>query len=189
MGYLYHGSIVPNITFLKSVSKLHNGLPDEVVYLTANRAYALFYIWDADHNKRTNKWITYSIKNGICIYYEQFPDQLRAFYDGVKGYLYSVRNKSFEKTDEEDMYVNKSTVSMDKCEIIDNVYEEILRIESAGNLKIVRYKSLSAEEQNRIVDMIVGYIEKKQLLLSPMSEEAVFISTYYREAWEKAKKL
>ena len=78
---------------------------------------------------------------------------------------------------------------MDRCEIIDNVYEEILKIESAGNLKIVRYKSLSAEEQNRIVDMIVGYIEKKQLLLFPISEEAVFISTYYREAWEKAKKL
>ncbi len=189
MEFLYHGSIVPNLTCLKPVSKLHNGLSDAVVYLTANRAYALFYIWDANHNIRTNKWVTCAIKNGVCTYYEQFPDQLKAFYDGVKGYLYSVENRGFEKAAEEDMYVSKSAVSMEKCEIIDHVYEEILRMESAGKLEILRYQSLSTEEQNRIVDMMVEYIEKKHLLLSPSSEEAIFISTYYKEAWEKANRL
>lgn len=53
--YLFHGSFVSGIERLHATSKLHGTEDTMVVYLTANPAYALFYIWDAAHNKRTGK--------------------------------------------------------------------------------------------------------------------------------------
>ena len=63
--YLFHGSYASGIETLQATSKLHGTEDTMVVYLTANPVYALFYIWDAEHNKRTGKYVTSFIKNGL----------------------------------------------------------------------------------------------------------------------------
>ena len=68
--YLFHGSFASGIETLHATSKLHGTEDTMVVYLTENPVYALFYIWDAEHNKRTGKYVTCFIKNGK-VYYEE----------------------------------------------------------------------------------------------------------------------
>ncbi len=87
MDYLYHGSIISGIKYIKPNSRLH-GSDKEVVYLTDNIPYALFYIWDKEHNHYSGKHVTAWIKDGTAYYEEQFPNQLKTFYKGVSGYLY-----------------------------------------------------------------------------------------------------
>ena len=87
---MYHGSIVPKIESLYSKSKLHNS-NKQVVYLTENVPYALLYIWDSERNTKRTGHVTAWIKDGIVYYEEQFANQLKSFYDGVQGYLYSVK--------------------------------------------------------------------------------------------------
>ena len=71
--YLYHGSIVPNITELITNAKSHDG-KSNVLYLTDSLPYSLFYIWDSKHNLKKGKHVTCGIKNGIVYYEEQFEN-------------------------------------------------------------------------------------------------------------------
>lgn len=48
MAYLYHGTHTGGIKVLEPRSILH-GTNESVVYLTGNRVYGLFYIWDREH--------------------------------------------------------------------------------------------------------------------------------------------
>ena len=89
MKYYYHGSCTPGIVQLETRSKLHN-TEENVVYLTDNIPYALFYLWDAEHNECSFKHVPGWTKNDIAYYEEQSPDQLKVFYQGVSGYLYCV---------------------------------------------------------------------------------------------------
>jgi hypothetical protein len=89
MKYLYHGSYVSGIQELKANSKLHD-TEQNVVYLTDNIPYALFYIWDAEYNGMPGKYVTGWLKDGIAYYEEQFPEQLKTLYQGVCGYLYHI---------------------------------------------------------------------------------------------------
>ncbi len=68
---------------MNQISKLHNS-NQKVIYLTSNLAYALVYIWDSIKIGTKQKWITCGVKNGIVCYEEQFPAQLREFYEGVE---------------------------------------------------------------------------------------------------------
>lgn len=66
----------PNSVFHDDKSK--NGL-----YLTNNKPYALFYIWEGNKNKRTKKLVTCWVENGVVHYEEHFSDQMRKFYENV----------------------------------------------------------------------------------------------------------
>ena len=90
----YHGSCTPGIMLLEARSRLHN-TEEKVVYLTDNIPYALFYLWDEEHNGWSVKHVTGWTKNDIAHYEEQFPDQLKTFYQGVSGYLYCISEAFF----------------------------------------------------------------------------------------------
>ena len=73
--YYYHGITTPGITELWA---------KPIVYLTPNRAYALFYIMDKNIN-----WVTCGVKeDGVVHYDEQFPNQLEKLYGGKSGFIY-----------------------------------------------------------------------------------------------------
>ncbi len=57
MKYYYHGSSISGITQLEACSSLHT-TGEKVVYLTDNVPYALYYIWDAEHNGCSSKHVT-----------------------------------------------------------------------------------------------------------------------------------
>ncbi|MGL4735845.1 MAG: hypothetical protein ACRCW2_00185 [Cellulosilyticaceae bacterium] len=188
MAYLYHGSLVAGIATLQVRSYVRDYPGEKVVYLSGSRAYALFYIWDAVHNQRTGKYVTCSLKEGIVHYYEQFPNQVEAFYDGVSGYMYAVRrDNNFISTSEYDMWLSKKDVQIEQAVFIPNVYDEIKRYEEEGNIKIIRFNRLSEQEKKQCSERMMFHIKKNNLLEMPHSEESQFVRYYFSDAWECAK--
>lgn len=184
--YLYHGSVYSGITELESRSILHN-TDRKVVYLTDNIPYALFYIWDENHNDYSGKHITGWIKNGVAYYEEQFPDQLKTFYKGVSGYLYYIAQNShiqFVENRECLYYCLEDTV-VDEVDYISDVYEELIIYESLGKLKVLRYNEQSEKRQNELIDFIANAILKSDFF-KDNETKSQFMKKYFVKAWEKS---
>lgn len=187
MKKLFHGSILKGIKCLKPISKFHEDDSKLVVYLTENFAYSLFYIWDGVKNNRVKKWVTCKIEDGVVIYEEQFSDQIKRFYDGVKGYVYTFKkDESFIRTQEEDMWVSFSEADVDGCEEISNVYDRIIENEILGKVIIKRFDNLSKTEKNKMIVKMSDYIIMKGLL-DIDNEQSRFISSNHIDAWKYAK--
>lgn len=185
---LYHGSSIPGITALKPLSFLHGKMDNSVVYLSGNLPYALFYIWDSAHNKTTQKYVTCRLRDDLVIYEEQFPDQLKTFYQGVSGYIYEVESNVFvEKTpNREHIYVCRKPIPVSDCRFIPDVYDEILRRERAGQIRVIRYPEMPKEQLKLLHDHIVDSIRMAKMRSDPNSEQAQFYATYFPALWEQA---
>lgn len=182
----FHGSVTEGIKELHAVSKDHTS-SDKAVYLTNNRAYALFYIWDS---KNEYKYITGGVRNGVVFYEEWFPNQLFELYHGVTGFIYhcTCDAKCKVTSMREGVDIINESIKTGECEVIPDVYEEILKCEKEGLVKIKRFTELTQDDKNKMTDMMAQYI-LKQNLLSSQSEEARFIAAYHTEAWERACQL
>ncbi len=187
--YLFHGSFVSGIKTLHATSKLHGTEDTMVVYLTANPAYALFYIWDAEHNKRTGKYVTCFIKNGKVYYEEQFPDQLKAFYQEVSGYLYCIHHtEDFAKVEGwEDMWYSEKEAEIEEARYIPDVYEELMKYEREGKLEVISYEKVAPERIKDLYEYMVQKLVNKGIVKQPACEEAVFYQTYFEPVWRMAK--
>ena len=186
--YLYHGSGYSGIIELKACSKLHN-TDEKVVYLTDNIPYALYYIWDEEHNGCSMKHITGWIKDGVAYYQEQFPDQLKTFYKGVSGYLYYIsKNSAIQSVeDRECMYYSLEDTIVTKADYILDVYEELLKYEASGKFKVLRYNEQSEKRQDELIDLIATAIIKSHFY-KENEAKAQFMKKHFVKAWEKAIK-
>ena len=186
---LYHGSKVADIRSLEPRSKLHGSPEEKVVYLSGSIPYALVYIWDSEKTGYSGKWVTCALKSGVVHYEEMFPDQLKAFYEGVSGYLYFVEQTSeMERMPEshEDMFYSKKPVPVGEAVFVEDVYRELLRYEAEGSLVVHRFTEAAEEEQERRIQHMVTGIERDGLLDSD-SEKARFVRKYFKQAWELAE--
>ena len=186
--YLYHGSIVPNITELITNAKSHDG-KSNVLYLTDNLPYSLFYIWDSKHNLKKGKHVTCGIKNGIVYYEEQFENQLKRFYDGVSGFVYVVGNSDDFKqvSDRESMWFSVNKVLVCDTIYVPNVYDEIQKYVAEGKIKITKYSDMDKGKIKMLYDHISERIVRDGLLDNPESEDAVFYKTFFSKAREAAR--
>ena len=186
MRNFYHGSDIPGIMQLEARSKLHNS-EEMVVYLTDNIPYALYYIWDAKRNEYDGKYVTGWIKNEVAYYEEQFPDQLKTFYQGVSGYLYRIADREDIRQVEnrENMYYSTERVIIAENIKIDDVYKELLKYEAEGKLVVLRYNEQSSERQKELVDFIAqgiiraGFFEENK-------QKQEFMKKHFPKSWEKA---
>lgn len=178
----YHGSPLAGITELGTRSVTHDQAKASVVYLTPNRAYALFYIRDLDVN-----YVTCGVTaDGFIRYDERFPEQLRTVYKGKSGYLYHCAvGDGLEETSTRDVWVSHSPVPVGYTEFIPDVYEEILKYEETGQVKVMRYETLTAEQKQDVRDMILHsvykYISKKTI-----SKKAAFYKEHFQAEWNYA---
>lgn len=184
---LYHGSVTENITELKTNSPLH-GSDKKVVYLTDNIPYALLYIWDANHNNYTGKFVTGWIKKGIAYYEETFPNQLETFYKGTSGYLYCIeKNADFFAVDSrEEMYYSEKNIIVKNAVYIDDIYQELIKYETSGQFKPLRFNEQTKEKQNELINKSAGIIAKSNLFKND-EEKAKFYKKYFSAAWERAE--
>lgn len=137
----------------------------------------------------SGKWVTCALKSGVVHYEEMFPDQLKAFYEGVSGYLYFVEQTSeMERMPEshEDMFFSKKPVPVGEVVFVEDVYRELLRYEAEGSLVMHRFTEAAEEEQERRIQHMVTGIERDGLINSD-SEKARFIRKYFKQAWELAE--
>ncbi len=185
----YHGSCISGITQLEARSRLHN-TGEQVVYLTDSIPYALFYIWDADHNGCSTKHVTGWTKNNIAYYEEQFPDQLKTFYQGVSGYLYRISESADIKdvADRTNMFYCTSDIKVAEEIYISDVYEELLKYEAEGLFVVLRYNKQSAKRQNELVEIMAQAIIREKFYTEDGQKQA-FMKKHFFKSWEKAELL
>lgn len=174
---------------LEARSRLHN-TSEKVVYLTDNIPYALFYLWDEQHNNCSIKHVTGWTKNDTAYYEEQFPDQLKTFYQGVSGYLYYISDSADIKAVENrtNMFYCTTDATVAETIYISNVYEELLKYEAEGKLVVLRYNEQSTERQNELVDFIAkGIIYEK--FYAENEQKQAFMKKYFPKSWKKAEML
>ena len=172
----YHGTTTPDIETLIP----QNG----VIYLTPNRAYALFYIIDKNIN-----WITCSVKDddGKVHYIERFPNQLEKLYSGKGGYLYRCDDIGvFVPGKSRDIVVSQIPVTVAGYEFIPDVYQEILKYEKTGVVVVKRYENLTETEKKDVFDMMVHFILKNDFFTVNVIR-AAFIRESFPDAWTYAE--
>lgn len=188
MKCFYHGSKASGIAQLEARSKLHT-TGEKVVYLTDCLPYALFYIWDAEHNGYGEKHVTGWVKNGIAYYEEQFSEQLKTFYQGVSGYLYCISDSPDIKPVEgrDNLFYCSADVSVSKVEPIPDVYEKLLRYEAEGVFNILRYNDQSTERQDELTNLIASAIVHEKFYEHNL-EHQEFMKKHFGRAWEIAER-
>ena len=168
--YCYHGSPVAGIETLAPQ-------PGGPLYLTNNRAYALFYIRDMEIN-----WVTCGVRGGVVVYDEQFPDQLRTLYAGRGGWLYACENDGFAPGNSPWIVLADKAVPVAAAEFIPDAYEAILREIDAGTVRVDRYESKTPQQLREYNEHLSRTILENRL--GADTPKARFIKQYFPEAWE-----
>ena len=183
--YLFHGSSASDITLLRADSPLHGNARQKVVYLTESEPYALFYIWDAAHNLKREKHVTCRLQNGVVYYEEQFDGQLRAFYEGVCGWMYRIRQEEDMQpvANREGMWACPRDVSPEARMFIPDVYAEIQRQIDAGRVVVTR---MPEEMRALLREHLAGLIRANGWTQDPEGEDARFYRNFFPESWSDA---
>lgn len=173
----YHGSAAAGITALETRGEKH------AVYLTDNRAYALFYLRDPQID-----FVTCGVtRDGTVRYDEKFPDQLRTLYAGRSGWIYScAENAAMEKTRVPGIWISHENVPVAAAERIDDAYEALLPYLAGGTVRVRTYESLSAQEISENDCAIAEFIRQRDLLCEA-SPRADFYRERFPGAWEMAR--
>ena len=183
----YHGSAVANLAELQPLSKLHQS-EEQVVYLSSHLPYVLFYIWDTEKTGFSRKWVTGWLKDGVAYYEEQFPGQLRAFYEGVRGYVYSVMPSGEIQSmpQREDLFYSTEPVKVYRTQEIPDVYQLLLQYEREGKFKLLRFEDAAPEKREELIDRIAAYIRENKLARQD-SEQSRFMKKHFVDAWKSAQ--
>lgn len=188
MEYVYHGSHEQGILSLKPVSPLHGSPDTKVVYLSGSAPYSIFYIWDAEHNLTARKYVTCGLKNGIVTYQEQFPGQLRAFYQGVSGYLYCIEKTADMQpvANRENMWVCPHEAPIARVEFIPDVYERIMLYVREG---LVRVTQADDDFRAELDEHLVEQFLREGLINDPDCPNSRFYSRFFPRAWALAQSI
>ncbi len=188
---LYHGTQVRNIVHLKPFATRSNAISKPVICFTPNPCIALLYIWN-----RSYKWVAFAEnETGKVVFTEHYENMLYDFYHKVSGSIYECDkdNSEIAPTHMKGVYTSSACIPIEKEIQIDNVYDEILKQESLGNIIIRRYNRLSPDDKKEIFKMTVRAIHMQKLLIPsnyiPEQEQAQFVLTHFPQAWEKASKM
>ena len=184
--FLYHGSITPGITELEARSMLHAS-NKQVVYLTDSIPYALFYIWDSCRNGLSAKYVTGGFRDGTAFYEEQFPEQLKTFYQGVSGYLYRIPESDAAQpvASRDGVFYQEGNVPVADAVCIDDVYAELLKYEAAGQLKVLRYNEQTNARQTELTRMIAAAIRQGNFFAGD-TEQQQFMQKHFSASWRLA---
>ena len=132
--------------------------------------------------------MTCFIKNGKIYYEEQFPGQLKAFYQGVSGYLYCIHHtEDFARVEGwEDMWYSRKDAEIAEARYIPDVYEELLKYEREGKLEVISYEKVAPERIKDLYEYIAQKLVNNGIVKQPNCEEAVFYRTYFESVWRMA---
>ena len=169
---LYHGSILKDLEIIKANAYSHTN-KNHVAYFTEDRIYALICC-----RKRDENFVTMGLRDGKQHYYERFPKQLEILYKGKTGYLYKLySNRNLANTT---MHTWESDVDVvvDECEVIEDLYQEIINEELQGNVIVHRYEEINSEEQRMHANYIRDHIEDED-----NAAYREFLITHFSQLW------
>ena len=171
---LYHGTPTGGLNIIKANAKSHT-TGKEVAYFSEDRCYALVCCRRRDEN-----FVTMGPDNGgKQHYFERFPDQLRTLYSGRRGYLYLLESSDGLSRGKGHSWESDIDVPVYKCEVVEDVYHEILKEEQMGNIIIHRYSEIDPAEQKEVANVI-----KKEYRETASEEMRRFYIKHFSALWD-----
>lgn len=170
---LYHGTCTPGLDTIKANAKSHStGRP--VAYFSEDRCYALICCRSKNEN-----FVTMGVgADEKQHYFERFPNQLEVLYQGKTGYLYSPESTDGLIRTRGHTWESEFDVPVARCEMIPDVYREILREEANGNIVIHRYSEIDPSEQKMHANHFRDHI------LDEGNDMAKFYYTHFSSLWD-----
>lgn len=151
---LYHGTNIGGLRYIQANSKSHT-TGKSVAYFTEDRCYALVCCREREFN-----FVTMGLReDGKQHYFERFPDQLRVLYQGKKGYLYLADSADHLVNTKGRTWESETDVCVSRCEIINDVYAEIMKEAANGNVVIHKYSDIDPAEQKMHANHIKGHLD------------------------------
>lgn len=151
---LYHGTSLEGLSVIKANAISHS-TGERVAHFTEDRCYALICC-----RTRENNFVTMGLKaDGKQHYYERFPEQLKTLYGGKRGYLYLPTATDGAVNTKGRTWEYGADVPVDRCEVIEDVYFEILNEEAKGSIVIHRYTEIDPVEQKMHANYIKQHLE------------------------------
>ena len=112
-------------------------------------------------------------------YFERFPDQLETLYKGRQGYIYSLPSADGMTRGKCHAWESERDVPVSQCEYIADVYSEILREESLGNIVIHRYSEIDPAEQKKHANYIRDHLTDEG------EDMAEFYRLHFSSLWDR----
>ena len=153
----YHASSNGKISVLEPRISEHGSA---LVYFSVKRENVLVYLSNAIekycreygfvYEGLFQKWGPYGFDaDGIQRIEEYYPDALKKTYEGVEGYIYSVKQivNSSCHIEIPDVCASSIPVPIENCERIEDAYAAILEAEKKGLIRIERYEEMSAKKR------------------------------------------
>lgn len=158
MGYVYHGSSVPNLKIIKKNKSTHM---KEWVYATHSKAIATIFLspWHSD-------LYYYLSGNGITspiLLVERKEGMFKKIFN-CAGYIYKLDSSNFKSgltNWSAEIVSDRDEVVLDNY-YIKNVYDEIIRLNNNGELKLYLYPQRPDEVPIDNSDLIPKVIRWKQ---------------------------
>jgi len=130
-------------------------------------------------------WVTCGVCDGVVVYDEQFPDQLRTLYAGRGGWLYACENDGFAPGNSPWIVLADKAVLVATAEYIPDAYEAIQRKIAAGTVRVDSYESKTPQQRQEFNEHLSrSFLEN---WLGTDTSKARFIKQYFPEAWEMAR--
>ena len=146
----YHASQTKDIKVLEPRISNHN---KSLIYFSTKKENVLVYLSNAiekycketnfEYNGIYSTWGSYGFtKDGLLQIEEYYPNATEETYKGVSGYIYKTTNVPNIKPLGEirDVYITDTNTNIEDVEFIEDAYEEILKYEKLGLIKIIRYE-------------------------------------------------
>lgn len=154
---LYHGTIISGQNTIKAISKSHS-TGKSVAYFTEDRCCALICC-----RSKTENFVTMGVRaDGKQHYFERFPNQLEILYKEKQGYVYLLESSDGVTHMKGHTRESEYDVPVVQCEVVMDIYDEILREESQGNIVIHRYSEIDQSEQKRITLKIIFWMKGRK---------------------------
>ena len=170
---LYHGTLVKDLEYIKTNAYSHTQ-DKQVAYFTEDRVYALICCRKKDEN-----FVTMGLREGRQHYFERFPNQLEVMYKNKIGYIYKVYSKDGMTHSKLHTWESNVDVPIDGCEYIQDVYEEIIKEESLGNVVIHRYEEIDPIEQKMHANHIKEHLDDEEY-----REYRDFLIQHFASLWD-----
>ena len=181
---LYHGSNTGGVEVLEPRLADHDR---PYVYLTTIDVVAAIYLCNAVD--KPDYWFPYGFDGNDTapVYHELYPDALREVSDGVSGYIYEVEADDSQLIPLPGIPCARlaaEPVRVTGCTRVENAWELFQAYVEQGKLRIGRYANKSGPELERWDAMLVGELEKKNLVQNPECSYARFIKEKFPQVWE-----
>lgn len=167
----YHGTNLEGLEELRP-SKSNQG---EWIYLSDLRERVLLYCANPIQIYADRKYGKGKVKVGTRMAYfkinddgklsfrEIYPNFFKDMYGGQVGYIYTFENvENLQNLGIEHVFGSAQPIKTQNVEVIDDLYQEFLKLDKEGKIVLEKYDNYTEEEKQKLNERYLDYYKKSQ---------------------------